>query len=138
MGRWSPDERLAFQDSAKPRRASSLKNRHPKNLLLEHVGAPRAVTPPCVGAASTASPPRAGAAAPPQARWAGAAAPPRARRAGAAAPPPSPASLMARLTPCACLRKEKLLDSLLGDRRWWCWDFLVPRLMKFLAGQDLY
>jgi hypothetical protein len=32
--------------------------------------------------------------------------------------------LMARLTPCACLRKKKLLDSLFGDRRRWCWGFL--------------
>jgi hypothetical protein len=22
------------------------------------------------------------------------------------------------------LRKKKLLDSLLGDQRWWCWGFL--------------
>jgi hypothetical protein len=73
------------------------------------------VETPCVGAASAASPPRAGATAPPRARWAGA---------GAAAPSSSPASLMAHLTPCACLRKEKLLDSLLGDRRRWCWGFL--------------
>jgi hypothetical protein len=32
--------------------------------------------------------------------------------------------LMARLTPCACLSKKKLLDSLLGDRRRWCLGFL--------------
>jgi hypothetical protein len=49
----------------------------------------------------------------------GGGAPPQIRWAGVAAPPPSPASLMARLMPCACLRK-KLLDSLLGDRRRWC------------------
>jgi hypothetical protein len=43
---------------------------------------------------------------------------------GAVASPPSPASWMDRLTPCACLRKKKLLDSLHGDRRRWCWGFL--------------
>jgi hypothetical protein len=32
---------------------------------------------------------------------------------------------MARLTmPCARLKKKKLLDSLLSDRRRWCWAFL--------------
>jgi hypothetical protein len=46
--------------------------------------------------------------------------------------------LMDCLTPCTCLRKEKLLDSLLSDRRRWCWVFLVLQLTKFLAGQDLY
>jgi hypothetical protein len=58
--------------------------------------------------------------------------------AGAAAPPPSPASWMARLTPCACLRKKKLLDSLLGAGDGGAGVFLVPRLTKFLAGHDLY
>jgi hypothetical protein len=108
-------------------------NRHPENLLLEHVGAPQAAAPPCAGAASAASPPRVGAAAPPRARQAGAAAPPRVRRAGAAAPTPSPASLMARLTPCTCLRKEKLLDSLLGDQRRWCWSFLGAAVDEVLG-----
>jgi hypothetical protein len=57
----------------------------------------------------------------------------RLRWAGAAAPPPSPASLMARLTPCACLRKENLLDSLLGDQRWWFWDFLGATVDEVLG-----
>jgi hypothetical protein len=74
-----------------------------------------------------------GAAAPPQTRRAGAGAPPRARWARAAAPPPSPASLMDRLTPCACLRKEKLLDPLLGDRRRWCWGFLGAAVDEVLG-----
>jgi hypothetical protein len=52
------------------------------------------------------------------------AAPSRARRVGAGAPPSSLASWMASLTPCARLRKKKLLDSLLGDRRRWCYGFL--------------
>jgi hypothetical protein len=113
--------------TAKLGRASSLKNRHPQHLRTEHAW----VAAPCIGVTSAASPPQAGATAPPRAR---AAAPPRARRAwgappqarrvGAAAPPPSPASLMDRLMPCTCLRKEKLLDSLFGDRRRWCWGFL--------------
>jgi hypothetical protein len=77
-----------------------------------------------VGAAAPSRPRRAGAASPPRVRRAGAVAPSRARREGAAAPPPSPASWMARLTLCAQLRKKKLLDSLLGDRRRWCWGFL--------------
>jgi hypothetical protein len=119
------DERPSFQDSRKPDGASSLTNMHPPHLLKEHAGAPRAVAPPCTEAAS---PPRAGvaspqwvwAAAPPQAWRAGAAAPSRARWAGAVAPPPSSTSLMAHLTPCTCLRKKKLLDSLLGDLRRWC------------------
>jgi hypothetical protein len=55
---------------------------------------------------------------------AGVVAPSRARWAGATAHPPSPASWMAHLTPCMRLRKKKLLDSLLDDRRWWCWGFL--------------
>jgi hypothetical protein len=76
------------------------------------------------GGGGTSSGSAGGAAAPPQAWRAGSAAPPWARRARVAAPPLSPASLMARLTPCACLRKEKLLDSLLGDWREWCWGFL--------------
>jgi hypothetical protein len=88
-------------------------------------------------AASSASRSRAGAAAPPQARRAGAAAHPRARRAGAAAPPPSPASLMDCLTPCACLRKEKLLDSLLGDRKQWCWGFLGAAVGEVLGRPGL-
>jgi hypothetical protein len=102
------------------------------------------VAAPCTGAASATSPPRvgarapprarrAGAAAPPRPRWAGAAAPPRPRRAGAAAPPPSPTSLMAHLTPFACLRKDKLLDSLLGDRRQWCWGFLGAAVDEVLG-----
>jgi hypothetical protein len=74
--------------------------------------------------------PRAGVASP---RRAWAAAPPRARRAGAATPPPSPASWMARLTPCACLRKKKLLDSLLGDQRRWCWGFLGAAVDEVLG-----
>jgi hypothetical protein len=49
------------------------------------------------------------------------------------APPPFPASLMARLTPCACLRKEKLLDSLLGDQRRWFWGFLGPAVDEVLG-----
>jgi hypothetical protein len=72
-------------------------------------------------------------AAPPQARRAGSTPPSWARRAGAAAPPPSLASLMARLTPCAFLRKEKLLDSLLGDRRRWCWGFLGAAVNEVLG-----
>jgi hypothetical protein len=139
------DEQPAFQDSTKPHRASSLKNRHPNNLLLEHEGraTPQATTPPCTGVASAASPPQAGVATPPRARRAVAAAPPQARRAGSAAPwarqagavahPPSPASLMARLMPCACLRKEKLLDSLLGNRRRWCWGFLGAAVDEVLG-----
>jgi hypothetical protein len=63
-------------------------------------------------------------------------APSQAQWAGVAVPPPSPASLMARLTPCACLRKKKLLDSLLGDEDGGAGVFLVPRLTKFLADQD--
>jgi hypothetical protein len=63
-----------------------------------------------------------------------AAAPPLAQRAGAAAPPPSAASGMARLTmPCARLRKKKLLDSLPGDRRWWCWGFLGVAIDEVLG-----
>jgi hypothetical protein len=58
---------------------------------------------------------------------------PWARRAGAVLPPPSPASLMARLTPCTCLRKEKLLDSLLGDQRRWCWGFLGAAVDEVLG-----
>jgi hypothetical protein len=86
-------------------------------------------SPPRAGAASprwawAAVPPRVGPPAPPQAQRAGAAEPHQARRAGATTPPPSPASSMARLTPCACLRKKKILDSLLGDRRRCCWGFL--------------
>jgi hypothetical protein len=57
----------------------------------------------------------------------------RAWWAGAAAPPPSPASLMARLTPYACLRKEKLLDSLLGAQRRWCWGFLGAAVDEVLG-----
>jgi hypothetical protein len=76
------------------------------------------------------APPREGAVAPP---WAGAVVPPRAQQEGAAAPPPSHASLMARLTPCACLRKEKLLDSLLGDRRRWCWGLLRAAVDEVLG-----
>jgi hypothetical protein len=68
-----------------------------------------------------------------RARQAGAATPPRARRAGVAAPPPCLASLMARLMPCACLRKKKLLDSLLGDRRRWCWGFLCAAVDEVLG-----
>jgi hypothetical protein len=105
------DERPTFQDSVKPRRASSLKNKHLGNLLLEHAGAPRAAAPPCAGVASAASPPRA----------------------GAAAPPPSPASLMARLMPYACLRKENLLDSLLGNQRRWWWSFLGAAVDEVLG-----
>jgi hypothetical protein len=74
----------------------------------------------------------------PQARRAGVVAPPRARRAGAAAPPPSPTSLMDHLTPCACLRKEKLLIHFLVAGDGGAGVFLVPRLTKFLASQDLY
>jgi hypothetical protein len=74
-----------------------------------------------------------GGGAPHRARRAGAAAPPRAQRAGAATPPPSPAFLMAQLTPCACLRKEKLLDSFLGDRRRWCWGFLGSAVYEVLG-----
>jgi hypothetical protein len=86
-----------------------------------------------------ASPWWAGAAAPPRARraGAGAAAPPRAWWAGAVAPPPSPASWMARLTmPCARLRKKKLLDSLLGDWRRWCWGFLGAAVDEVLGRPE--
>jgi hypothetical protein len=31
------------------------------------------------------------------------------------------------------LRKEKLLDSLLGDRRWWRWDFLGAAVDEVLG-----
>jgi hypothetical protein len=88
------------------------------------------VAAPCAGAASAASPPRAGEGAPPRA---GAAARRQARRVGTAAPPPSPVSLVNRLTPCACLRKEKLLESLLGDHRRWCWGFLGPAVDEVLG-----
>jgi hypothetical protein len=54
-------------------------------------------------------------------------------RAGAATPPLSPASLMDRLTPWACFRKEKLLDSLLGDQRRWCWGFLGAAVDEVLG-----
>jgi hypothetical protein len=126
------DERPPFQDSGKPGGVSSLTNRHPTHLLKEHTGAPRAAVPPCAGAAS---PPRAGAGAvaPPRAQRAGAETPSRARRAGAAAPPPSPASLMACLMPCTCMRKKKLLDSLHGDRRRWCCGFLSAAVDKVLG-----
>jgi hypothetical protein len=50
-----------------------------------------------------------------------------------AAPPSSPASLMARLTPCAHLRKKKLLDSLLGDPRRWCWGVLGAAVDEVLG-----
>jgi hypothetical protein len=141
VGCWTRDERPPFQNSGKLGGASSLTNRHPTHLLKEHTWAPRAAAPPCTGAASppwagAASPRRAWAAAPPRAQWVEAAAPSQAQWAGVAVPPPSPASLMARLTPCACLRKKKLLDSLLGDEDGGAGVFLVPRLTKFLADQD--
>jgi hypothetical protein len=53
------------------------------------------------------------------------------------APPPSPSSLMDHLTPCTCLRKEKLLDSLLGDRRRWCWGFLGAAVDEVLGRPGL-
>jgi hypothetical protein len=41
---------------------------------------------------------------------------------------------MAHLTmPCACLRKKKLLDSLLSDRRRWCWGFLSAAVDEVLG-----
>jgi hypothetical protein len=40
---------------------------------------------------------------------------------------------MAHLTPCAFLRKEKLLDSLLGDQRRWCWGFLGAAVDEVLG-----
>jgi hypothetical protein len=40
---------------------------------------------------------------------------------------------MDRLMPCTCFRKEKLLDSLLGDRRWWCWGFLGAAVDEVLG-----
>jgi hypothetical protein len=138
LGCWTQDEWPSFQCSAKPGRASSLKNKNPPHLLLEHAGAPRAAAPPCAGVASAASPPRVGEASPQQV-WAvaptrvGVAAPPRVRRASAATPPPSPASLMARLTPCACLKKKKILDSIIGDRRRWCWGFLGAAVDEVLG-----
>jgi hypothetical protein len=41
--------------------------------------------------------------------------------------------LMACLTPCACLWKEKLLDSLLGGWRQWCWGFLGAAVDEVLG-----
>jgi hypothetical protein len=84
-------------------------------------------SPPWAGAASpprawVASPQRVGAAAPPRDRQVGAAAPPRARWAGVAVPPPSLASRIHFLVTG---------DGGVGV-------FLVPRLTKFLDGQDLY
>jgi hypothetical protein len=52
---------------------------------------------------------------------------------GSATPPPSPASMMAHLTPCACFRKKKLLDLLLGDQTWWCWIFLGAAVDEVLG-----
>jgi hypothetical protein len=76
VGCWTQDEWPPFQCSAKPGRASSLKNKNPPHLLLEHAGAPRAAAPPCTGAASAASPPRVGEASPQQV-WAAASSLPR-------------------------------------------------------------
>jgi hypothetical protein len=35
--------------------------------------------------------------------------------------------------PCMHLRKKKLLDSLLGDRRRWCWSFLGDAVNEVLG-----
>jgi hypothetical protein len=111
-----------------PRCQSLITTRSDHPPVLGHSGPHGAASPPRARRAGMAAPSRArwaGAAAPSQAHLAGPAAPSRAHQAGAAAPSPSPASWMARLTmPCARLRKKKLLDSLLGDRRRWCWGFL--------------
>jgi hypothetical protein len=40
--------------------------------------------------------------------------------------------------PCVRLRKKKLLDSLLGDRRRWCWGFLGAAVDKVLGRPEIY
>jgi hypothetical protein len=118
----------SVKSQSTPRCQSLITTRSDHPPVLGHSGPHGTASPPRARRAGMAAPSRArwaGAAAPSQAHLAGPAAPSRAHQAGAAAPSPSPASWMARLTmPCARLRKKKLLDSLLGDRRRWCWGFL--------------
>jgi hypothetical protein len=46
---------------------------------------------------------------------------------------------MARLTmPSTRLRKKKLLDSLLGDRKWWCWGCLGGAVDDVLGQLGIY
>jgi hypothetical protein len=140
VGRWTLRWTTPFQDWRKPDGASSLKNRHPPHLLLEHTGAPRATAPPCAGAAS---PPRAGAASP--------------RRLGRQhllkrgrghllglgrqgrrhlLPPPLPWWLAWRHALAWGRRSSWIHFLVTGDG---CSRvFLVSWLTKFLAGQDLY
>jgi hypothetical protein len=39
---------------------------------------------------------------------------------------------------CMLLKKKKLLDSLLGDRRWWCLGFLGAVVDQVLGGLGIY